>query len=105
MSQAFDQLVSGLSSLAASMQEHQRLSVQSLTPVVERLIACGSRDAVAIEQTLDRLLDHGEHPGSLILFKSLCRHYYTLDSAATVEYINIYREMWDNEDEQAEVEP
>ncbi len=50
-------------------------------------------------------------PTSEFGFKSLCRHYYTLDPAATVEYINIYREMWDNEDEdededeEAEVKP
>jgi hypothetical protein len=98
MSPSFDQLVSGLSSLAASMQEHQRLSVQSLTPVVERLIACGSRDAAAIEQTLDRLLDHGDHPGSLILFKSLCRHYYSFHPEAAAEYVMIYRKMWDSKE-------
>ena len=31
------------------------------------------------------------------LFKRLCRYYYTLDPAATADYVHSYRGMWDSE--------
>ena len=35
----------------------------------------------------------------LLLYKKLCRYYWDIDPYATAFYINLYREMWDNENE------
>ena len=37
------------------------------------------------------------HPAGLALYKKLCRYYYTLNPAATADYVNYYREIWDTD--------
>lgn len=66
-------------------------------PEVENMIASKMTDDAAIQQLLDILLDHACNAEVLILYKKLCRHYFDINPHATVEYINYYREMWDNE--------
>ena len=83
--------------LAESLRDIQELGISQYTPVVEQIIATRSRDVRHIEHTLDYLLDFACHPQGLILFKSLCRHYYAIDPTAAVEYVNAYREMWDTD--------
>ena len=36
----------------------------------------------------------------LALFKRLCRYYFYIDPAATAEYICIYRDLYDNNDDE-----
>ncbi|MDD2854989.1 MAG: hypothetical protein PHU01_05610 [Desulfuromonadaceae bacterium] len=67
------------------------------TPVVETIIATCSRDIRQIEQTLDGLLDFCCHEQALLLYRRLCRYYFDIDPAATVRYVNAYRELWDSE--------
>ncbi len=38
-----------------------------------------------------------------VLFRSLCRYYYTLNPAATADYVFAYRDMWDSEEERMKV--
>jgi hypothetical protein len=38
------------------------------------------------------------HPAGLALYKKLCRYYYTLNPAATADYVNYYREIWDTDE-------
>ena len=99
----YDDLLSDLKGLAESLRGLQERGVAQYTPLVEAIIATRSRDARHIEHTLDHLMDFACHPAELILFKSLCRHYFTIDPAATADYINFYRKMWDSEE--TEVEP
>jgi len=99
----YDALLRDVKGLAESLRGLQELGVAQYTPVVETIIATRSRDVRHIEHTLDRLMDFACHPDGLILFKSLCRHYFTIDPAATADYINFYRRMWDSEE--TEVEP
>ena len=74
-------------------------------PTVWKILQNDSWDAQWIERTLDQLLDHACVPEGLALFKTLCRHYWTLDPRATASYINAYREMWDSDDkDETEVE-
>jgi len=35
----------------------------------------------------------------LVLFKRLCRYYYAINPQVTVEYIGIYRDLYDSEEE------
>lgn len=93
----YDDTLRGIKGLAEGLRGIQELGVAQYTPVVENIIATRSRDARHIEHTLDHLLDFACYPAGLVLFKSLCRYYYTLDPAATADYVHSYREMWDSE--------
>ena len=48
-----------------------------------------------IEQVLDALLGFCSDDAILLLCRKLCQYYFNLDPQATAEYINLYRELWD----------
>ena len=97
----YDDILNSIKGLAENLRGLRELGIAQYTPVVERIIATRSRDANHIQHTLDHLLDYACHPAGLVLYKSLCRYYYTLDPAATADYVNYYREMWDTEEPEA----
>jgi len=66
-------------------------------PKAENIINTKSKDITDIEHTLDALCEVAFNDEVLIVFKKLCRYYYTIDEQATAEQIQFYREMWDNE--------
>ncbi len=68
-------------------------------PKAEQIISTKSRDINAIEHTLDALCEVAFDDEVLALFKKLCRYYYDIDQQATIQQIQFYREMWDNNDE------
>lgn len=88
-------LLNAIGTLARDVQVLHAQGVALYTPIVQAIVATSSRDASHIEHTLDGLLDFACHPEGLKLFKALCRHYYPLAPAATADYINAYRELWD----------
>ena len=69
-------------------------------PRAEQIIVNKSQDIDEIEHTLDALCEVAFNDEILSLFKKLCRYYYNIDPVATVEYIQFYREMWDNTKEE-----
>lgn len=102
----YQDLLAELTQSMAELQTLREQAVEALTPVVQEMVRSGSRDIQRIEHTLDQLLDHACLPEGLALFKTLCRHYWTLDQHATASYINAYREMWDGDDQNdTEVKP
>jgi hypothetical protein len=94
----YDDMLRGIKAIAEDLRGIQELGVTQYTPVVDQIIATRSRDARHIQLTLDHLLDFACHPAGLALYKKLCRYYYTLDPAATADYVNYYREMWDTDE-------
>ena len=93
-----DDTMQALLTLAGSMQDLQRQAAQQYQPVVEDILRTRSRDIRRIEHTLDGLLAFCGHKPALQLYKKLCRHYWDIDPAATVDYINTYREYWDTDE-------
>jgi hypothetical protein len=85
-----------VSGLAESLQSLNQQAVREYTPIVVGILNSGSRDIHHIEHTLDGLLDFCGYEPALLLYKKLCRHYWTIDPAATADYVNLYREMWDS---------
>jgi hypothetical protein len=79
--------------------EKQAIEIYSIT--VEDIIVSKSEDKKLIEHIFDGMLGFCYDEDMLKLFKKLCRYYYDIDPHATADYINIYREMWDNEDEKS----
>jgi len=94
----YDEMLEGIKAIAQDLRGIQELGVAQYTPVVEQIIATRSRDARHIEHTLDYILDFACHPAGLALFKKLCRYYFNLDTVATADYVNFYREMWDTDE-------
>ena len=87
-----DDAMQAIRTLAGSMQNLQRQAVQQYKPVVDDILRTRSRDTQHIEHTLDGLLDFCGHEPALQLYKQLCRHYWDIDPAATVDYVKAYRE-------------
>jgi len=94
----YPELLNSTHALARELQGLQAVAVAQYTPVVETLIATGSRDARQIERTLDGLLDFCGHEPALHLYRRLCRHYFDIDPVATASHINAYRELWDSDE-------
>lgn len=83
--------------LARGLRDLQQQAAQQYQPVVDDILRTRSRDIRHIEHTLDGLLDFCGHEPVLQMFKSLCRHYWDLDPAATADYIKTYRAYWDSD--------
>jgi cytoplasmic iron level regulating protein YaaA (DUF328/UPF0246 family) len=96
---SYPELLAQLQTLTSDLQALREQGIAALAPVVEELVRSDSRDVQRIEHTLDQLQDLACLPEGLALFKTLCRHYWTLDPQATADYVNIYRELWDDEGE------
>jgi hypothetical protein len=94
-----DALLKNVSALVGQMQGLARQAHAQYIVEVDALIAVRSRDARHIERLLDGILDFGFDDAMTQLFKRLCRYYYTLDPAATADYVHSYRDMWDSEEE------
>ena len=92
-------LLAELKQTMAELQNLREQAIETLTPTVQELVHSASRDVQRIEHTLDQLLDVACLPEGLALFKTLCRHYWTLNQQATASYVNAYREMWCDEGE------
>ena len=84
--------------LAEELQAVNQRAVREYGPIVEHLVRTGSRDSQEIEHTLDGLLGFCGDASALALYKTLCRHYWPIDPAATAFYVHAYREMWESED-------
>ena len=95
----FESLVAGITELAASLNQLHKQMAAAYAPIVHDIVRSRTRDQQQIEHTLDRLLDCACIPEGLALFKFLCRYYYTLNPAATADYVFAYRDMWDSEAE------
>jgi hypothetical protein len=95
----YDTLLGSVNSLAERLQSLNRQAVRVYTPIVEDILRSRSRDVSHIEHTLDGILSVCGYGPALALFKKLCRYYWEIDAVATADYVNIYREMWDSEEE------
>lgn len=88
-----------LDALLGQVQRLQLQAARQYQPVVDELLRTGSRDEQQIKRTLEGLLDFCGHAPVLAMYRRLCRHYWDIDPAATVDYIKAYREQWDSEDD------
>lgn len=95
----YDTLLQSIKGLTESLQSLNERAFQEYTPIVESILRSQSRDISRMEHTLDGLLDFCGYEPVLILYKKLCRHYWTIDQAATAQYIYAYRDLWESNDE------
>ena len=68
-------------------------------PLVDNLINSKTKNQKKIEHLLEGLLDFCGNEKILLLYRRLCKYYFKINPQATVDYVNIYREIWDSEEE------
>jgi len=100
-----DTLLENITALARQMQGLARQAQAAYSAEVEAVILSGSRDPRRIERLLDGILGFCFDPTMLLLYKKLCRHYFSIDPLATSEYVYAYRDMWDSEQEKDQPAP
>jgi len=93
-----DDLVQRIGELAEDAQKLAHQAVQQYSAEVEAILKVQSCDSQRIERCLDGMLDFCFDPGMSSLYKKLCRYYFDIKPAATVSYVNVYREMWDEQE-------
>lgn len=98
----FDSLREEIGALARDMRDLQEQAARQYKPVVDEILHTRSRDVRHIEHTLDRLLDFCGHQPVLHLYKKICCYYWDIDPAATADYVNTYREYWDNDSQKGQ---
>ncbi|MEY4755179.1 MAG: hypothetical protein RJA34_77 [Pseudomonadota bacterium] len=95
----YPDLLAEIKRLTATLQTLREQAIETLAPAVQEMVHSGSRDVQRIEHTLDQLLSVVDCQEGLALFKTLCRHYETLDPQATAAYVHAYREWWDDNEQ------
>ena len=98
MKLTMDDLVRSIGELAKARDQLARQAERQYGQAVEDALRTECRDPNRIEHLLDGILDFCFDPAMLLLFKRLCRYYFTIDPEVTASYVNAYREMWDDED-------
>lgn len=74
--------------------------LQQATRSVDLVMAGVITDKAEIEKILDSLLDFGDDSRFFELFQKLCRHIYHQYPDVAVEYVNIFRMMFDSDREE-----
>lgn len=93
----FKQIFRELKPLVEQIAFIHHQAYHTFKPEVENLVNSKTIDSNTIEILLDQLLDHACNNEVLILYKKVCSYYWYINPEATTNYINYYREMWDNE--------
>lgn len=89
-----------VSNMIESIQPLINQNLSLLTNQVDIIIKSRERDDNRIQRLLDSVLDYtGMCDDGLILFKRLCRYYYDINPQVTAEYIRIYHDLYDSEEE------
>ena len=93
----YDDLYEAIKPLAEQMQQLHKQAYIVYKPEVDCIIKRRVKDENAIQHLLDGILGFCSDSQMLLLFKQLCRYYWDINPYATADYVNFYREMWDND--------
>lgn len=89
--------LNGFKELAESINKITEDAFLIYEEQVDRIYLNKVKDEKEIERVIDGLLEYCYDEKILLLFKKICRYYYEINSAVTSEYVNIYRDLWDDE--------
>ncbi len=67
---------------------------------IEKIIRDNVKDERYIQRKLDKMLDillFYENDDSLLLFRKLCKYYFSINPIVTARYINYYKEQNDSD--------
>jgi len=97
-------MIEEIKKLIESQQQLAKQAVDIYKQEVDEIIRSKTTNDNKIQLTLDYMLSFCFDDQMLLLYKKLCRYYWDLNPQATADYINYYREMWDEESEKEEKE-
>jgi len=83
--------------LAQQLKILANQAIAIYTQKVEAIIDNQITNHNRIELTFDAMLDFCYDDEMLLLYKKLARYYFIFNPQGTVNYINYYREMYENE--------
>lgn len=92
-----NELFEKIKALAESQEKLAQQALRHYQPIVANYIAENCTDSNKIAYTLDFMLDFCFDEQMLTLYRTLCRHLYSFDPETAVEYVEEYRERWDEE--------
>jgi len=95
-----DSSTNSLTELANQMQFLILSAIRQAVIDVDNIIQNKITDEKIVEETFDKMIEFAYDDAILILYKQLCRYYYKINEVSTVSYVNLYREMWDSEEEE-----
>ena len=90
-------LVQQISESARAVEKLARQAVRLYADEVEAIVTMESTDSQRIERCLDGMLGFCFDSEMLALYKRLCHYYFEIDPESTTSYVNIYRDMWDEQ--------
>ena len=76
-------------------------NIDILNTIEKNIIENNIKDDIYIQRKLDELLDvllFYENDDTLLVFRKLCKYYFSINPQATVRYINFYKEQNDPEE-------
>jgi len=97
-------MIEEIKKLIELQQQLTKQAVDIYKLEVDEIIRSKTTNDNKIQLTLDYMLSFCFDDQMLLLYKKLCRYYWHLNPQATADYINYYREMWDEESEKEEKE-
>ena len=92
-----------ISEIKQFIESRDALAKQALVqyqPIVEQFITENCQDSNQLSYNLDFKLDFCFDAKMLLLYRKLCRHLYGINPLAAADYVNAYREMWDEKGNQ-----
>jgi hypothetical protein len=95
-----NELIEKIKAFAESQEKLAQQAIQQYQPIVTQYIQDHCTDRNKIGYTLDCMLDFCFDEQMLTLYCKLCRHLYSFDPEAAIEYVEAYRERWDEEGKQ-----
>lgn len=90
-------MIEKIKTLIESRRQIAKQAFDQYQPLVNEIIASKTKDVNHISYTLDFMLDFCFDDDMLQLYRKLCRYLYDIDPESGVEYVNAYREMWDED--------
>jgi hypothetical protein len=92
-----EEVLDGFKELAESIKKNTQEAFEIYEVQVDRICRNKVKDEKEIERVIEVLLNYCYDDKMLLLFKRLCQYYYEINPNVTYEYVNIYRELWDEE--------
>ena len=94
----FSELTNDIRGIAQELQAIYSQAETQYTSAVNSVIQRQCKDTKEIEQLLDYMLDFAGNEKILASYRKLCRYYYNINPQATAEYIQSYKEMYDEDE-------
>jgi len=91
-------LIDNIKEVAKELQTIYSQAEIYYTSAVDSIIQRQSKDVKEIEHLLNYMLDFADNKEILASYRKLCRYYHNINPQATAEYIQSYKEIYDEDE-------